>query len=266
MKFIAKKHHDIKEMGLKWWENQPKTGEEYFEYARYQYALKDFGNAAKWYLEAVEADYTPAYYEYAYCLRNGLAIEQNIEISRQLFSIFLVKMKKGENQKEDNEFWNNQYRQAMCFAYGYGTEKEEEKARNLFEESAAFCAESLYEIGMAYRDGRLGYPKDKEKAETYFRKAYDNYAEEAIFASYEMFEGTFEEYPYQLELIEAYSYRIGEYMRVVHVNPSVFAYQRLIELYENGFPGDTGEDDVRFKRKALKFIKKRDALLQNKSV
>ena len=258
MKYTDKEHNEILNIALKWWNEKPTKKEDIYEYAKFQFRIKDFSEAVKWFQKAVDLKYFPAFYEYAFCLVNGLGINEDKVKAYEYFKIYLSE----EGKKADVS--ENLYKLAMCYAYGFGVVENSYKARKIFECIKNVDANALYEMGIAYRDGRLGLKKDELIAEKYFLKAYDNYAEDAIFASYEMFQGQYEDYPYKSELTEAYSYRIGQYARVIHVNPTVQAYEFLARMYLNGFPGDFGESDARFKRKANKYLKKIEQLQSKK--
>lgn len=259
MDYISKEHAEIKRRALKYWTRKPDTPEEAVEYAEYHLWSKDYGNAAKWYAKAASDNVPEACYEYGYLLWNGMGVTENKKQAESFFQRFIQSMKDKENQRGIVD-GNNIFRLAMCYGYGFGTPKDSEKAHTFLEEIKEDIPEAQYQIGIAYRDGLWGYPGDRVQAEYYFRKAYDNCAEEAIFASYNMFEGKYEQYPYKEELTMAYSYRIGKCMRAAHVSPCVESYQNLVDLYQHGFPGDTGEADIRFRQKAEKYQRKIEEL------
>ncbi len=248
IKYTDHDHEEIKALSLKWWEKKPVQAEDIFEYAVLQYRLKDFEAAVSNLKLAVEMEYTASYYLYADCLYHFLSVPD-----KKTAHIYYRKFLEETTEEKEPQII---YQRAMCYAYGLGNIQDDAKADALFSQIKDKCGEAKYELGCAYRDATLGLPQDNEKAERYLREAYDNYAEQAIFALYQLYECNWETFPYQRELTEAYSYQIGKYARVIHVNPSVQAYQNLAELYLHGFPGDVGEDDARFKRKANKYLKK----------
>lgn len=255
-KYILKDHAEIKELSLKWWEQKPEQPGDLYEYAVLQYRVKDFEAAVRYLRRAVEGGVISAYYLYAYCLYYGLGTKEDKKQADQYFRKYLEAAKES-GEPEDI------YRRAMCYAKGFGTEPEEGLARKLFMEVKDTCEEAMYELGCAYRDGTLGLTQNVEKAIEYLWKADDNYAEYAVFALYDIYRSRGEAFPDMKKITEAYSYQIGKYARVVHVNPSLQAYQNLADLYLKGFPGDTGEDDARFRRKAEKYIKKIREFEQN---
>ena len=87
------------------------------------------------------------------------------------------------------------------------------------------------------------------------RKSYDAHYEEAIFKDFEIFPGSFGEYDYQREIKEAYSFKIGQYIRIVEVRGTQESIETVIEMYLHGFPGDTGAKKEEYSRKADKYIK-----------
>ena len=253
LKYTDKDHTEIKALSLKWWEKKPTEYADILEYAVLQYRSKDFEAAVSLLGPLVEEEFTDAFYLYADCLYFHSAGETGKKKAQQIYRRFL---KETEHADDPYVIWQR----GMCFAYGLGTEPDGGKAFAMFLSAAADVAEAEYEIGCAYRDGRLGRKKDKRAAEQYLRSAYDHYAEDAIFALYDLYDRDWNGFPWQRELTEAYSYQIGKYMRAAHVNPSVQTYRNLAELYLRGFPGDEGDDDARFRRKAEKYIRKAEEL------
>lgn len=253
LEYTVKDHAEIKALSLKWWTVRPTEQEDIIEYALLQYRLKDYEAAVSILRPLVAEELCASFYLYADCLYYHSGREEDRQEAVRIYRKFL------ENTKETEDL-QVIWQRGMCFAYGLGTEADEDMALKLFLSVADRSAEAEYEIGCAYKDGRLGLKKDRKLAEQYLRNAYDHYAEEAIFALYDLYGREWDSFPYQRELTEACSYRIGKYMRAAHVNPSVQTLQNLADLYLQGFPGDTGEDDARFKRKADKYLKKIEEL------
>lgn len=105
-------------------------------------------------------------------------------------------------------------------------------------------------------------PSEVSSLRQLLRKAYDFHCEEALFTDFALFGTNYENYEYQDEIRELYSFRIGQYVRVCDVNPSEKAYLRLIGMYENGYPGDEGERKKAFAMKAVPLRKKMEALAE----
>lgn len=233
-----------------YWENHPPvTAEEQYEYGEYQYRLKDFQKALEFYQTAAEEKYAPAMYRLGECYQYGLGCAVNERTAQAWFTKSLA-------CGEDVSAPEAAYRTAMCYAYGYGVAKDEEKAWRLFKTAGDSCAASLFEMALYFRDGKGGLKIDAQQAWAYFRRAYDGRYEEAIFALFAMFEGPFEEFPYQREIKEAYSFQLGRLMRVAELNPCPEYLVRLGAFYGRGYPGDSGEKLQKFKKLALKYFKK----------
>lgn len=102
--------------------------------------------------------------------------------------------------------------------------------------------------------------RDIREGRLLLKKACDFHCEEAQFLDYRLFGADFGKYEYQDEIRQLYSFRIGQYGRVCDVNPSRKAYLRMIQMYEDGFPGDGPERRADFARKAQKYYKKIEAM------
>ncbi len=246
-KYIDKDHREIKGLSMKWWDVRPTEPDDIMEYGILQYRSKDFERALTIFWPLAEQGYTDALYWYADCLYFHSTDRQ--AQAQPFYMRFL-------EQTSESRRPLHLYQRGMCYAYGLGTQKDQTRAYDLFAAVCADIPEAAYEIGCAYKDGTLGKKKDTAQAEHYLRDAYERYVGKAILALYELYDGDWEAFPYQRELTEAYSYRLGKYMRAAHVNPSIQSLQNLADIYLHGFPGDTGEDDARFKRKAQKYIKR----------
>lgn len=232
-----------------WIEKSPVTKEEKYDYGEYQFRLKDYKEAVKWYKESAEQLYIPAMYKLAYCMRYNLGISSDNNEETMLFRQVIT----HDKEAEDSEA---KYRLGMCYAYGYGTEIDEKKGISYFNEAKDENIDSLYEIGMSYKEGKAGYDIDKKKAEKYFRKAYDGFCENAIFEIFDMYDAEFSEFPYIREIKEAYSFKLGRLIRVAELKTCKEYLNRLAAFYEKGYPGDTGEKLERFYRIAQKYYKK----------
>lgn len=252
-KYIDKDHREIKGLSMKWWDRQPQDPDECMEYAILQYRSKDFERAKELFLPLAQQGYADASYRYADCLYHHPKTADETRMAEVFYTHFL-------EQTADTTEPVLLYERGMCYAYGLGTGEQPLKAFELLEAVCDRVPEAAYELGCAYTDGTLGRQKNFDLARQYLIDAYEHYVGKAIFALYELYGGNWEQFPYQRELTEAYSYRLGKYMRVAHVNPSLQSLQNLADIYLHGFPGDTGEDDARFKRKAQKYLKRIEKL------
>lgn len=247
--YTDREHEKALKETLYWMSKEPITKEEKYYYGEYQYNLKDYIEAVVWYKKSAEEFYIPAMYKLAYCMRNNLGIYSDYEIENELF-------KKVINEDKKHVQTESIYRLGMCYNYGYGVESDHKKAVSYFRKIENESAAAMYELGLIYRDGKVGYAVNKEKARQYLRKAYDGFYEDAIFALFYMFEGEFSHFPYIREIKEAYSFKLGQLMRVAELNPCREYILRLADFYYRGYPGDTGEKLERFRSKAQKYYKK----------
>ncbi len=250
--FTDFEHMIIVEESQKWEGRLPVTGEEYYRYGALQYRLKDFYKAVHFFRKAWKAQVMEASYGLSICILEEKGLERRLtevqewkQCSKEAFQ-FYKSMKKPDPEA--------QYRLGKCYAYGIGTSPDLEKAVVLFNALEEHGG-ALFEMAAAYEHGCGGLKKDEKKALKLYRTAYDKNYEEAIFAHYRLSGEDFENYPYQREIKEAYSFRIGQLMRIAEIAPCRDSYQRLAVLYENGYPGDHGEEDIRFRKKALIYRK-----------
>lgn len=234
---------------LYWEKHPPVIAEEQYKYGEYQYRLKDFQKALEFYQIAAKQGFVPAMYRIGECFWHGLGCEGNKRTAQSWFAQSLV-LEKEDSSPEAV------YRTAMCYTYGYAAAKDEEKALRLFKKAGDSLAAALYEIGLFYRDGKGSVQVDVQQASAYLRRAYDGRYEEAIFALFALFEGPFEQFPYQREIKEAYSFCLGRLMRVAELNPCPEYLVRLGDFYRRGYPGDTGEKLQKFEKLAQKYYKK----------
>lgn len=247
--YTDREHERALNETLYWIGRTPFTKEEKYDYGEYQYRLKDYKEAVKWYRESSEQLYIPAMYKLAYCIRHNLGIFSDKDEETMLFRKVIAHDKEVDDVQA-------KYRLGMCYTYGYGTEIDEENGILYFTKAKDGSIDALYEIGMFYKEGKAGYDVDKKKAEEYFRKAYDGFCENAIFEIFDMHDGEFSEFPYTREIKEGYSFKLGRLIRVAELKPCKEYFNRLAAFYENGYPGDMGEKLERFHRRAQKYYRK----------
>lgn len=241
-KFTDLEHYEILEETLKWEHSIPQAGEEHLAYSEYQIRLKDYSKALYHYEKAWEQGCVVSLYAFA------VYFKDNIEIQNQYKSyypeVYAYYFEKSHDSIEEL------YRLAMCYNYGIGIKTDEEKSYWLFLSIGNEHAGAMYELGRIFELGSMGCKKNREQAMKWYRRSYDLQHEDAIFAHFNLYRGIFDEYPYQREIKEATSFLLGRLIRVATVSPCRDAYQRVIALYEAGYPGDLGEEKIRFKRKA----------------
>lgn len=251
MSTYTDQEHDIALRDTLYWQGRTiDTTEKMYGYAEYLYRLKDYETAAVWYEKAAIDGFFPAMYKLALGWRRGLIETKNEAQVQKYFVNALAYFR----QKPDSP--ENCYTIGICLRYGYGVFPEERKAFEYFNCAEDNCASALYEVGLYYRDGIAGVQQDKEKAKLCFRRAYDGHYEDAIFALFLMHKGPFEEFPYIREIKEAYSFKLGQLMRIAEVKPSYGSLKRLAAFYRQGFPGDAGAAFENFQKKADSYEKK----------
>lgn len=288
MSFYTDREHErgVSET-LYWMKKTPKCPSEKYEYGEYQYRLKDYREAVKFYRQSAEEGYIPAMYKLAYCMRNQLGSISNIDEENELFKKVILHDKEviinyyvytelaseytayDSNTEEITydefeyvqqnlklKYCDANYRMGMCYSYGYGLEKNEKQGIIYFKRAKEYNVDALYEIGKFYKEGKAGYIQENKKAEEYFIKAYYGFCEEAIFEIFNMYKGDFNKFKYIREIKEAYSFKLGRLIRVAELKENKEYFNRLAKFYENGYPGDTGERLERFKDKAKKYYKK----------
>lgn len=246
------------EYGLKeakrWWKDIPRKTEEKYEFAMFQYRLYNYAEAVRWLREAVKEGHLNAKYQLAYCLQNGLGVACDSEKANQLFLEYMVKAEKEEPTIEQR------YQLGICYAYGFGCIQDNKKAVSCFTSIVKKHSGACYELGKHYRDGTLSFPISKKMAMKYFLKADQLLHGEAIMEHFYLWDGTFEAYPYQREVKEAYSFKLGRLIRATEFHPSVDGIKRVIAMYEKGYPGDQEDAFIRFQRKAILWGKKLNRL------
>ena len=143
----------------------------------------------------------------------------------------------------------------MALRYGVGCEINLKKAIAIFQQIEEQEPNALFEIGLCFEQGILEDKDAIKKAMQYYELAYEQFCEEAIFQHFQLYQGDFATYPYQREIKEAYSFKLGQLMRIVHLAPSKDANKRVALMYENGYPGDNEEETKRFQEKAIPYRK-----------
>ena len=184
------------------------------------------------------------------------------------------------------------FRAARMLRYGLGTAAEPDRAIALFQSLANAFPEltpdsfnivceytaagsgvsapteicklpvgrAIYETALYELENRKLGPPELAKIRQLLKKAWDFHCEDALFYDYRHFCEDFSDYPYQDEIREQYSFRIGQYGRICDVHPSPKAYLRMIRLYEEGYPGDSPERRKDFALKALPYYKRLEKL------
>ncbi len=241
-KFTDSKHYKVLQETLKWEDKIPQKGQEHLEYADYQIELKDYSKALYHYEKAWSMEVVPALYSFAFYYKKDKDIQRKYkQCYKQLYSYYV---------ERSNQTTEDIYRLAMCCAYGVGTKVDEERAYWLFLSVGNEHGGAMYELATAFELGSMGCKKDRNQAVKWLKKSYDSCYEPAIFSHFRLSHGTFQQYPYQREIKEATSFLLGQLIRVATVSPCEDSYQRVINIYESGYPGDTAEEKIAFQQKA----------------
>lgn len=119
---------------------------------------------------------------------------------------------------------------------------------------------ACFELAIYYIEGIAPASIDIEKGRMLLKKAYDFHSEDALIYDFAHFGSSYALYEYQDDIRELFSFRIGQFGRVCDVHPSRKAYLRLIQMYENGYPGDEGQRKNDFALKAKPLYKKMEAI------
>lgn len=280
---------------LYWIDHPPINAEDRFKFGQYHFRLKDYSEAYHWFSIAAESGYISALFDMGICLHNDLLNEGDSSDNQRtlcqncflkVFSYYKRKTSLPDCSSEDI------YRLAFLYRYGLGTTNDLSKAFFLFKKvtdmhmnltvaNFDICCNysyeganistptdacklpvgnSYYELGKYYDKGLAPVIQDTSKARTLYKKAYDFHCENALLYDYSNFCNNFASYEYQNDIKELYSYHIGLYIRVCEIHPSKKAYERIIAMYEGGYPGDSGERKTAFKQKAERFYKKMETL------
>ncbi len=278
-----------------WIDHPPIRKEERYAFGRYHFRLKDYSEAYHWFSLSADAGCKEAWFDMGICLREKVLNENETapdsaalcqSCFTNAFSYYKEQCLQPEHSSEDL------YRLAYLYRYGLGTPADVTNAFSLFEEVTVLHAnlsasdfdvccnysyegsavsvptdvcklplgDSYYELAKYYAKGLAPATTDIPKARSLLKKAYEFHCEKALFYDYSHFCKDFVCYEYQDDIKELYSYHIGLLVRVSEVHPSRKAYERIIALYQAGYPGDFGERHTAFTQKAERFEKKRDAL------
>ncbi|HOO27142.1 MAG TPA: hypothetical protein PLU43_01650 [Lachnospiraceae bacterium] len=295
MSVYTEAEHAIALADTKFWiEHPPVLTKDRYAYGQYHFRLKDYSEAVHWFLIAAESGCEEAWFDIGVCIYYDLLNDSDIPRQYgQYGSCFSKAFAYYENCASMPSCSSlEKYRLAILYRYRLGTNTDLKKAFQLFQDvtdmhadltEAHFHAEcnysyegsdisagfdvcklpagsSYYELAKYYAEGISPVGQDISHARILLKKAHDFHSEEALFYDFTRFGNNFDNYEYQDDIKELYSFLIGLYIRVSEVHPSVKAYERLIRLYENGYPGDTDERAVSFFQKAERFRKKLHAL------
>lgn len=228
------------------------TPEKEYHHGLYHLRLKDYQVAYFWFNQAWKNEYLPAGYFLLYLIKEHLVPASNkielLSLTRTVFNYYSTPATSDDY-----------YHLGMLYKNGWGTPKDLPKAFECFQAASNDNhGGALYELGLHWL--AVGHENGYEKARTFLRKSYDQHYENAIFKDFEIYNGLFEDYEYQREIKEAYSFKLGQHLRVAELRSDKNSYEFVISMYQNGFPGDTGAKRAAFIKKAERFMKVYDSL------
>lgn len=238
---------------LYWIEEKLDTLEKKYHFAAFQEFIKDDRKAFLLYQQAAEKGYEPAYYKMGEYLVKGKGCPQDLGEAEQWFK------KAVEWLNTTPKTMDLYYRLGMCFRYGWGIQQDDKVAFDIFTIASDNCGKALYEIGLYYLYGSEEIKKNLKLARHFFRKSYDLYTENAIFKDFEAVGEKWDSYEYQREIKEAFSFRLGQFMRIAEVSPCKNSFLQVARLYRKGYPGDTADGYERYQKHANDYEKKAEA-------
>lgn len=276
---------------LKWIENPPASPESRYAYGLYHLRLKDYNEALRWLLFAAEDGIEAAFFDIGECLRYDFA---DLSVFNQLLPAVDTCYERAfafysHMPSKDSTAL---FRLGYMRRYGLGCPQDMTAAFALFlkvqgihkylvpddfnitcnysiegsgvTSTADICKLPLgaacYELAIYYLEGLSPAEKNIPKARNLLKQAYDFHHADALLLDFQLFGQNYSAYEHQDDIRELYSFIIGQYGRVCDVHPSVKAYERLIAMYENGYPGDEGQRKSDFALKAKPLYKKITAL------
>lgn len=285
---------------LYWIDHPPVLAEQKYLYGKYQLRLKDYNAAYEWLKTAYESGVKEAAFDLGRLLIwetvDDDVTGRDKKSAADYFDAAWDHVK--EQKMPDDENAEEIFQKAFLMRYGYGTPKDAVTAYHLFasikehykeltpeafdiccnyswegsalSSSAQVCklplGDACFQMAKYYLEDVEGFERNREKGRSLLREAYDFHCEEALFTDYTLFGEDFSTYEYQDEIKELFSFRIGQYVRVCEVHPSVKSYLRLISMYENGYPGDCGERKIAFAEKAKGLYQKKERLEKEQSI
>ena len=154
-----------------------------------------------------------------------------------------------------------------CYAYGQHLEdlcqeKEaatwHEKAAEMGHASAMFQLLLLMQNGW-YR-GNFFHGKNLDELEQKainvkedLEETHTRESQDVVWELWRQFNGRFSDFPHQRDYTEAWSFRLGRYLRAAETAPCKEYYLRLSRFYEQGFPEDSEENRSKMQRFAKEY-------------
>lgn len=275
---------------LKWIEQPPISPDQRYAYGLYQLRLKDYNEALRWLLFAAEDGIEAAFFDIGVCLLHDTVdatfFDHPLPSVEQCYA-HAFHFYQHLPQKDSQALFRLGYMQR----YGLGCPQDTRAALALFlkvqkmyadltpdhfnitcdysiegsgvTRTADICklplGNACYELAIYYLNGITPVNKDTCKGRSLLKQAYNFHCADALLLDFALFGQSYADYDDQDNIRELYSFIIGQYGRVCDVHPSKKAYQRLIDMYENGYPGDEGQRKSDFALKAKPLYKKMES-------
>ena len=248
--YTNKLHDDIRKETTFWDNHEPSGAREFFEYAEYQWRLKDYRIAVEWLRKAEAEGYVLAAYRLGESYWHGYGQEKDEGAAQRYFARFMAQAGVCYADTEYTEL--ALYFQGNCYANGWGTEKDVKKAETAYLSMGDASGDAMEALGLLYKD-EISEAGHEEKAWKYFLKALELGCMGAPFRLYEMSGCDLVHFAYQRPLFEHFSFILGRLMRVVELHPCKEYYDRLGRFYETALPNDYQWNIDKFKKLAEKY-------------
>ena len=232
-------HDEIRTETTYWDHHTPQNGQEYFQYAEYQWKLKDYRLAHPWLERARKAGIIEALYRLGEAYWNGYGCRSDSVKGQFYFQQFIVQ---SQPFKTD-EFL---FFRGNCYAHGWGVPKDTRHAKRLYEMMTE-SARKWEVLGILYVT-EPGFSLDAGKA--YFLRAMKEGSLLAPFYLYAMSGYDLLHFPYKNTLFEHFSFMLGRLIRVAELHPCREYYERLAAFYEDALPYDYAWNTRKFAKLA----------------
>lgn len=220
-------HDEIRTETTYWDHHTPQNGLEYFQYAEYQWKLKDYRLAHPWLHRAHEAGIVASSYRLGEAYWNGYGCVQDAVRGQAYFHQFMAQ----STYLQADEVL---YFRGNCYAYGWGVAKDTQQADAVYKRMAD-SAQKWEALGMLYVT-ESGFSLDAGKA--FFLRAMREGSLLAPFYLYAMSGYDLLHFPYKNTLFEHFSFMLGRLVRVAELHPCREYYERLASFYADALPYD----------------------------
>lgn len=241
-------HDEIRRETTFWDSHTPQHGQEYFQYAEYQWKLKDYKIAHPWLRQAWQAGIIAAAYRLGEAYWNGYGCRADAAQGQAYFQQF---MKQSEPLAEEQVLT---FRGA-CYAHGWGVGKDVKQAARIYQrlEDGPAKWEAL---GILYAT-EPGFALDLAKQ--YLIQAMNGGSLSAPFYLYAMSGYDLLHFPYKNILFEHFAFILGRLVRVAELRPCREYYYRLAAFYTDALPYDYVWNRQKFSKLADRYKKLGDA-------